>query len=106
MQTNQSMMEKKRRQRDINKLIQSKYVVDLEKEAPQYIIVDFHGPADTLYEGGIWKLRIHLPESYPYKSPSIGFINKIFHPNVDFPFVKKIGINMFGCYQPSMDSNV
>jgi ubiquitin-protein ligase len=47
------------------------------------LTVEFAGPKGSLYEGGLFKVHIEIPEHYPYKSPSVGFETRIFHPNVD-----------------------
>eukprot|EP01122_Echinamoeba_exundans_P006167 TRINITY_DN1687_c0_g1_i2.p1 TRINITY_DN1687_c0_g1~~TRINITY_DN1687_c0_g1_i2.p1 ORF type:complete len:192 (+),score=42.57 TRINITY_DN1687_c0_g1_i2:180-755(+) len=73
----------KRRETDIMKLMMSDYHVKMEEDSLTAFHVLFKGPKESLYEGGVWKVRVEIPPNYPYKSPSIGFANRIFHPNVD-----------------------
>jgi ubiquitin-conjugating enzyme E2 H len=67
---------------DITKLAMRDHVISGGNTVAE-LWVRFHGPKDTPYEGGVWNVHVELPESYPYKSPSLGFSNKMYHPNVD-----------------------
>uniref|UniRef100_A0A2P2L3W0 E2 ubiquitin-conjugating enzyme n=1 Tax=Rhizophora mucronata TaxID=61149 RepID=A0A2P2L3W0_RHIMU len=73
----------KRREMDLMKLMMSDYKVEMINDGMQEFYVHFHGPNDSPYHGGLWRIKVELPDAYPYKSPSIGFVNKIYHPNVD-----------------------
>ncbi|KAF3638952.1 Ubiquitin-conjugating enzyme E2 4 [Capsicum chinense] len=73
----------KRREMDLMKLMMSDYKVEMINDGMQEFYVEFHGPKESPYQEGVWKVRVELPDAYPYKSPSIGFVNKIYHPNVD-----------------------
>ncbi|CAK7905810.1 ubiquitin-conjugating enzyme E2-24 kDa [[Candida] anglica] len=74
---------KRRIEKDVMDLMMSDHDVTLINDSIQEFYVMFHGPSDTPYVGGTWKIRVELPDQYPIKSPSIGFLNKIYHPNID-----------------------
>lgn len=62
----------------------SNYEVQMgESNSSSDFYVKFHAPTDSVYNGGIYKIHITLPLEYPYKSPSVGFCTRIFHPNID-----------------------
>ncbi|RLN20208.1 hypothetical protein BBJ28_00002559 [Nothophytophthora sp. Chile5] len=84
----------KRRETDVMKLMMSDYEVHLTDETKTNDMdVKFCGPKDTPYEGGSWKIHVTLPKDYPFKSPSIGFVNRIYHPNVDETCVSSSGMD-------------
>ncbi|KAM7456827.1 hypothetical protein BLSTO_02420 [Blastocystis sp. subtype 1] len=40
------------------------------------------GPADTPYEGGIFKAELVFPCDFPNKPPTMRFISPMWHPNI------------------------
>lgn len=59
------------------------YDVELKNGNTRDFFVDFSAPKGTPYEGGVFRVHVELPDQYPYCSPSVGFCNKIYHPNID-----------------------
>lgn len=40
------------------------------------------GPPDTPYAGGLFKLKITFPDTYPFTAPRVTFVTPIYHCNV------------------------
>ncbi|TBT99799.1 ubiquitin-conjugating enzyme [Hamiltosporidium magnivora] len=68
---------------EICKLCNKNYGVVLKNDNFNDIEVTIEGPPETPFYGGKFVVNIHIPDDYPFKSPSIGFVTKVFHPNVD-----------------------
>jgi ubiquitin-conjugating enzyme E2 A len=43
---------------------------------------EIHGPLETDWEGGVFKIALTVPEEYPMEPPTARFLTPIFHPNV------------------------
>ncbi|KAF4650680.1 Ubiquitin-conjugating enzyme E2 H [Perkinsus olseni] len=75
-----------RKHTDFARLMRAGYEVDADPESKnvtQDFSVLFYAPAESPYKGGMYRIHVELPEQYPFQSPSIGFKNRIFHPNID-----------------------
>ena len=45
--------------------------------------ITMQGPEDSPYQEGTFKLSLEFPSNYPFAPPSINFITKIYHCNVN-----------------------
>ena len=52
-----------------------------ETDIKNWDIVLF-GPPETIWEGGVFRMKIIFPDSYPQEVPEVKFIDIPFHPNV------------------------
>lgn len=54
---------------------------DIQLDCFQVVL---HGPPETPYAGGLWHIRFTFSQTYPFTSPSVGFVERILHPNIDW----------------------
>ncbi|KAK4790279.1 hypothetical protein SAY86_017583 [Trapa natans] len=47
------------------------------------IDADIEGPEGTVYSKGIFRVKIQIPERYPFQPPNVTFATPIYHPNID-----------------------
>lgn len=47
------------------------------------IELSMFAPEESVYEGGLFKLLVRIPERYPSEPPKVEFITPIYHPNID-----------------------
>lgn len=73
-----------RRKKDIRKLIEKGFEVQVLTDDNRSLIVVLIGPENSLYCEGKWRIQVFLPEEYPLKPPSVVFLTRIYHPNIDF----------------------
>ncbi|KAF8036464.1 hypothetical protein BT93_C2246 [Corymbia citriodora subsp. variegata] len=47
------------------------------------ILAEIEGPEGSVYADGVFKIKIQIPERYPFQPPSVTFRTPIYHPNID-----------------------
>lgn len=51
-----------------------------------------NGPENTVYEGGTFFVQMFVPPTYPFNSPKVQFLTRIYHCNINRHGVVNIGI--------------
>ncbi|KAK4264470.1 hypothetical protein QN277_025641 [Acacia crassicarpa] len=73
-----------RRRKDINKFLYERKSIKAMQLYCVYELFEvvYHGPEDSLYKDGVWRIGVVIPNNYPKKPPILFFLDKIFHPNI------------------------
>jgi len=75
---------RKRLSRDIQELQSSGYQVYYENDEDiKCFMTTVTGNKETPYEDCTWQVRFTIQEGFPFTSPSVGFVQRVYHPNVD-----------------------
>ncbi|KAI9086529.1 hypothetical protein K1719_031613 [Acacia pycnantha] len=84
MSSSSSPERDKRIQEDMRELIKNNFQMKLtDKDKLDQLEVVLHGPKDSLYADGVWKIIVDIPRRYPLEPPKFTFANKIYHPNIN-----------------------
>ncbi len=57
-------------------------IVWIEKITINHWKAYIEGPEGTVYQGGIFKIDIKIPEDYPISRPKMHFGSHVWHPNI------------------------
>ena len=71
----------RRRASDLDRLRATDHFLEADEKGGVTCLVT--GPDDTPFAGRKWRVRMSLPKEYPFRSPSVGFVDRIYHPNID-----------------------
>ena len=47
------------------------------------ICAEIEGPQESPYAVGMFRLSVRIPPRYPFEPPSVMFLTRVYHPNVD-----------------------
>ncbi|MBW0467728.1 hypothetical protein O181_007443 [Austropuccinia psidii MF-1] len=60
------------------------------------------GPVGSCYEGGKFKMETTFPLEYPFKAPTIRFLTRIYHPNINNEGSLCLGLLKPDAWKPSI----
>ncbi|EGG09705.1 uncharacterized protein MELLADRAFT_95153 [Melampsora larici-populina 98AG31] len=86
--------------------LQSNPIDNVEMEPDENNVLHWtgfiNGPVDSIYHGGRFKIEATFPLEYPFKAPTIKFITRIYHPNINHEGSLCVGILKADAWKPSV----